>query len=41
MKKKKQGIVAHICHPSPSKKLKIKGLWFRLAWAKGETLFPK
>jgi hypothetical protein len=31
---KELGIVAHICHPSYSRKLKIGGLQFRIAWAK-------
>jgi hypothetical protein len=31
--KKKVGLVVHVCHPSEEGKLKIGGLWSRLAWA--------
>jgi hypothetical protein len=35
---KNLGPKAHACHSRHSRKLKIGGLWFRLAWQKSETL---
>jgi hypothetical protein len=36
-KKKKLGVVACVCHPSYSRKLKIGRSWSRLAWAESKT----
>jgi hypothetical protein len=38
---KKLGMVVHACHPSNRMKHKTEGSWFRLAWAKINTLSPK
>jgi hypothetical protein len=38
---KKLGLVVHTCYPIDSRKLKIKGWWFRSTWAKRETQSPR
>jgi hypothetical protein len=35
---KKLGVVAHACHSSNSRKLKLGGSWFRPPWAKSKSL---
>jgi hypothetical protein len=39
--RKKPGVVVPAYHPNCDGKLKIGGFWFRMAWAKNETLFPQ